>query len=110
MLNTSESRPHSCSRSSAKYLHPRASFFGVASLFGPLVFTFIVNRQMRRDIQLTAEAELVVAESTAGMGPGANQAEVVLRIHLELQTILCTEYRYVPIQAVSRLLPLQVLE
>ena len=51
---------------------------------------------MQCDVRLAAEAERAIAEYTAGGGPTTNRTEIMLKTHLELQTILCTEYRYVP--------------
>ena len=65
---------------SIKCLHPRASFFGVTSLLGPLIFTFIVDCHMWHDIQLTLEAEQVVVVSMAGMGLRTNKAEIVFKM------------------------------
>ena len=72
--------------------NPRDSFFNVISLFGPVISAAIVNRHMQRDALLTAEAHSAI---TTHGGIGANGRRTKLNTLLALQTILCTEYRYV---------------
>lgn len=76
------------------YLISRASFFEVLWLFGPLVCMIIVDRCSKRDQRLIMEAEAVIAKSVADKDQ-ESKTEIVLKTHLELQTVLCTEYRYV---------------
>jgi hypothetical protein len=47
----------------------------------------------RRDIRLAAEAEAVVKKYMAKWGPAGDEIEISLRVQLELQIILCDEYR-----------------
>ena len=74
--------------------HSRSSFFGVIRLFGPTIFAAVVNRHNQRDIQLAAEADKAIVAHMNDRGPGASEVSVRLSTLLELQTILCTEYRY----------------
>lgn len=92
--STSESVSHSQFRSQYQMSIFRTSFFGVVWFFGPLVYRLIVNRHGQRDLRLVTEARKVIAESRAN-NSGPSRTEIVLKMHLELQTILCTEYRYV---------------
>ena len=47
---------------------------------------------MKRDAQLVEEAEKVITTYVMDKGPDA-RVEVMLNTQLELQTILCAEYR-----------------
>ena len=81
---------HLPGRSNANHSYQSDSYFGVISLFGTTIFTIVVNRCNQRDTQLAAEAE--EAAEGDNEGGGVNRR---LKIDLELQTILCAEYRYV---------------
>ena len=61
----------------------------------------MANRLQKRDERLAAEAAKVIGEHVADRAPEATVAYVRLKILLEVQTILCTEYRFVclPIKA-----------
>jgi hypothetical protein len=61
-----------------------------------MIFNYIVDQHTQRDMRLTAEAEDAIAESAVSGGPTVDRNEIVLRTRLKVQTILCTEYRYVP--------------
>lgn len=50
----------------------------------------VVNRCNRRDTRLAAEADKAIAAHAAD----EDEADIRLKTLLELQTILCTEYRY----------------
>jgi len=54
----------------------------------------VVNRCNQCDAKLAAEAQSVVDAHTAGRDYGGSEANIRLKTLLELQTILCTEYRY----------------
>ena len=56
-----------------------------------MIHAAVANRYAQRDMQLIAEASDVIAN----MGPGAGNTYMGLSTQLELETILCTEYRYV---------------
>ena len=71
--------------------NPRNSFFGVVGLFGPVIYTVIVNCHRQRDTRLTAEAQNVI---TAHSGTGGNGTRRRLNMLLALEAILCAEYRY----------------
>lgn len=75
-------------------LYSRKSFFDIARLFGPTMHTVITNRHRERDIRLTAEADKAVVARMANRGSGTSDDRIELNIQLELQTLLCTEYRY----------------
>ena len=80
----------------AESLHSRRSFLNVISLFGPAIFTTIVNRHGQRDMRLITEADKAVVVCMAERGPsGASEAHIRLKTQVELYTILCTEYRCV---------------
>ena len=83
-----------CSGNVIESYHYRDSFFEVLSFFGPTIFGVVVNRHHQRDVQLTAEARRVIAARTSNMGPGARKDYIRFKTRLELQTLLCTEYRY----------------
>jgi len=65
----------------------------------------VVNRNIQRDIRLTTEAEKAIDAYMADRGPGASETSVSLSTLLELQTILCTEYRYVQSLTVTVISP-----
>jgi hypothetical protein len=99
-----------CSRSfdtDINHLYSRESLFEVVGLFGPLVYTLVADRHRQLDTRLTAEVESIIAASMADRGPGACQINFALGVQLELQTILCTEYRY--IRKLCRNLPTNLL-
>jgi hypothetical protein len=52
-------------------------------------------------VRLAAEAEKAIAVHTADGGPGASEVYIRLKTILELQTILCTEYRYARLPTVT---------
>jgi hypothetical protein len=79
----------------AKLNSHRKSLFEVTSLFGPTIHAIIANHHVHRDIRLIAEADTVTAASVANQGHGVSMAHVRLVVQLELQTILCEEYRYI---------------
>jgi len=54
----------------------------------------VANHCNQRDTQLAAEAEEAAIAHVGGNYEGGEVKE--LEIQLELQTILCEEYRYVP--------------
>lgn len=66
---------------------------GVVRLFGPMIHALVVNRLQQRDSRLAAEATKVVYGYVADGAPEATVVYVRLKTLLELQTILCTEYR-----------------
>lgn len=70
--------------------HQRDSYFEVIDLFGPTIYTLVTSRHRQRDMQLVAEAENAIDIHLAGGTPEPN---VELKTLLELQTVLCTEYR-----------------
>lgn len=47
----------------------------------------------RRDVRLTTVAEDVIKGYMKKWGPEGDEIGISLRAHLELQTILCDEYR-----------------
>jgi len=54
----------------------------------------VVNRCNQRDAQLAAEAQEIVNTHTTDGDYEGSEANVRLKVLLELQTVLCTEYRY----------------
>lgn len=58
------------------------------------MLAIVVNRCNQRDARLTAEAQKAIADAADG-NHEESEVNVRLRILLELQTTLCTEYRYV---------------
>ena len=56
----------------------------------------ITTRHVQRDMRLIAEADRVANAVGGGGSHGTGVAHMRLSTQLELQTILCTEYRYVP--------------
>ena len=60
-----------------------------------MISVVVTNRYMQRDMRLFAEADRVIAANTVDGSPEANETHIGLSVQLELQTILCTEYRYV---------------
>ena len=73
----------------------RNSYLEIISLFGPTVLTIVMNHHHTRDARLTLEANGAIAARATGGDSGGNNVYVTLKTQLELQTILCTEYRYV---------------
>jgi len=55
----------------------------------------VVDRNRQRDARLVEEVKKAVDAHMANRGPGAGDTHVQLNTELELQTILCMEYRYV---------------
>lgn len=95
-----------CARSSTAFVscgfdvdvepsHSRRSFFEVIGLFGPVIHSTVANRHAQRDAQLITEANRVIVANIGGRGPGVDNTRILLSIQLELQTLLCTEYRCV---------------
>ena len=70
----------------------RESFFNIINFFVPAIHAAVVNRHRQRDTRLTAEAQNAIA---AHRGTGVNVIRRRLKTLLALETILCTEYRYV---------------
>ena len=56
-----------------------------------MIHAAVVNCYAQRDMRLIAEASDIIAS----MGPGAGNTHMGLSTQLELETILCMEYRYV---------------
>ena len=52
-----------------------------------------MNKFRWRKTQLSSEADRVALERMAESGPDVDEDYVYLKKHLELETILCTEYR-----------------
>ena len=73
----------------------RNSFFDVVNLFRLTASAAIVNRYRQRDTRLAAEAQNVIAAHGASTSYAEHKMRIRLTILLELETILCTEYRYV---------------
>lgn len=82
-------------QTTANFSDRRNSYLDVVSLFGPTILAIILNRCNQRDTQLAAEAEeAIIAQEDGNYEGGETQRG--LKIHLELQTILCAEYRCAP--------------
>ena len=73
--------------------YTRRSFSDIVSFFGHPISLFIMNKCRRRKTQLSSEADRVALERTTESGPDVDEDYVYLKTHLELETILCTEYR-----------------
>ena len=73
--------------------HYRGLFLEVLGLFSPTIFGVIAGHHFQRDVQLANEAIRTIAACTSNMGPGARKDYIRLKMRLELQTVLCTEYR-----------------
>ena len=56
-----------------------------------MIHAAVVNRYAQRDMRLIAEASDIIAN----MGPRAGNTHMGLSTQLELETILCTEHRYI---------------
>jgi len=54
----------------------------------------VVNHCNQRDAKLAAEAQKAIDAHTADEDHGGKKVNIRLKTLLELQTILCTEYRY----------------
>ncbi len=74
---------------------PRASFYEVISFFSDDVYTMVVDWQRDRDIGLKEEAEATISDQIMERGSIEDEVEIKLTVYLELETILCEEYRYV---------------
>ena len=73
----------------------RHSFFEAISLFVPGMQAAVVDRYRKRDARLVEEAENAVNAYVTNRGPGESETRAWLNTELELQRILCMEYRYV---------------
>ena len=73
----------------------RKSFANVVSLLGPVIPTLIANRHSERKRRLVAAAKDAFVEYMLERGPWADETYARLSVQLELQTVLCAEYRYV---------------
>ena len=76
----------------------RRSFFGVIRLFGPTILAVVMARHRERDTRLHNEADRVIDACIADLeAPISNRRKSLIRLKtkIELQTTLCTEYRYV---------------
>ena len=72
----------------------RNSCLELIHLFGPTIFALVVHRCQQRDARLVAEAaEAVGSHMMVDGTPRTNAAYAGLKTQLELETILCTEYR-----------------
>ena len=65
------------------------------NLFGPMIYAIVTIHHVQHDMQLIAEADKAITEMVTKKGPGAREASIRLATKLELQTILCTKYRYI---------------
>jgi hypothetical protein len=83
----------------------RTSFFTIINLFGPTIFVVTANHYGRRDLLLTVAADEAIVARIAEKGPQANEDYIRVKIQLELQTVLCTEYRCALIPAMAPLGP-----
>ena len=75
-------------------VYSRKSFFDVIHLLGPVMCAVIISRHRQHDMQLTVEAEKAIVTHAADSGRLDN-LHAKLNIQLELETTLCSEYRYV---------------
>ena len=73
----------------------RNSFFDVVNLFRLTASAAIVNHYRQRDTWLAAEAQNVIAAHGASTSYAEHKMHIRLTILLELEMILCMEYRYV---------------
>ena len=72
----------------------RNSCFEVIHLFGPTIFALVVSHYQQRDAQLAAgAAEAIGTHMMVDGTPTTNMIYVGLKTQLELETILCMEYR-----------------
>jgi len=72
----------------------RRSYFNVIHHFGPEIRAVIVSRCNRRDRQLSVATQRAIFAHAASGGPEGRKVKR-LKTQLELQTVLCAEYRYV---------------
>jgi hypothetical protein len=70
--------------------YPRNSFYAITRLFGPTMHTVFMIRRRERARHLAAEAKKATIARMADRGP---DPRIELSIQLELQTLLCMEYR-----------------
>ena len=76
-------------------LNRRSSYFEIIGLFGPEILAVVVTRCDRRDRQLSVEAEKAVIAHGGNRDHERSNVDARLKTRLELQMILCAEYRYV---------------
>jgi len=75
--------------------HRRLSYIRIIHLFGPTISTLVGVHHLNRDLRLAEEAKKAIDRYAASGAPESSVAYVGLKIWLEVETILCTEYRYV---------------
>ena len=93
-----------CPKVDIESQHWRTSYFDVIQLFGPTIFVAVVNHNHQRDARLVAEARDAIAARIADGDPRTDATYIRLKTRLELQTILCEEYRCALLSAADAIL------